>query len=155
MIVMDKALQEVLGYDKITLAQAAWEMFQVLQHHRSSMLSLFQVLFTEQVEFPNSPIRLGELISPPGGEYLFAIIQRETGVKNPNAIMWGVNAISSHVLHGAIMLCSAFGQQKLANQPFFKPDFKRRSLAILANAVITQVKASNIKWPICYRGDLG
>ncbi len=147
MKILESSLKETLSDPGPSINTAVWKLYCCFLDNSESFLSVFKVMLSNNVEFPDSPIRLGEFIGPPGGQLLFEIIQQKSSDTIPDtALLWAVHMISTHVLHSVLLYASPFGQQKLVDLPFCQPDFKQHSLNIFVDSILEKISDQNVDW---------
>lgn len=145
---LDNELKDSLLSDpSMTTKEAIWIIYQCFIKNGDSLLSIFRVMLTSGAEFPDSPIKVGEFIGPPGGAYLLDIIKREVGPSvNKGALLWAVHLLFSHLFHISVLICTEFGEQKLAKLPFFQDDYKKRTLDLFVESILTKIQEQGIDW---------
>lgn len=89
--------------DPATTESLSIELFKYFVSDIDNLKTAYK-LFLDSKRFPDMMNKEDDIIGPPGGRFFFDTLQKETGCKNQDDVIWAVRTIFSLVFHKALMV---------------------------------------------------
>lgn len=139
---MKNEIAKIYELEQTNCNRFVWLMYENLLKNGKSLLATYRMILSENLDYPQIETLDGELLGPPGGEYILKVITAEVGEDVPlKTRIWAMMALYVHIVYGAMMVSSSFGQQKLKSQPYYQESYKKKSTEFLVQSILNQVKA--------------
>ncbi len=133
-----------MAQDLPSVCQLAQRIFNYFIERRHEMKNSFKVILIESDHFPSQDDVATDHIGPPGGEILFAAIEREVGNKAPtSAKIWATKAIFSQITHLSLIVTSTWIRQRCGKMDVFEEAYQKKTFKHLVKALLDHIQGPN------------
>lgn len=138
---MEKDIAE-MGKDHPSVSQLTQRIFDYFTDRSFEMKNSFKVILTESTNEENLADVAEDHIGPPGGEVVFAAIERELGDKaTVEAKLWATRVIFSQITHLSLIVSSSWVKQRCGKMELFEKSYQKRTFKHLVKALLTHIQS--------------
>lgn len=142
---MEKDIAE-LAIDSPSVTELTLRIFDYFIERSFEMKNSFKIILTESTgDMPAQELDENH-IGPPGGEVLFAAIEREVGDKAPDAAkVWATRVIFSQITHFSLIVSSSWIQKRCTQLDLFGKEYQKLTFTNLVKALLSHIQSSDWK----------
>tara|TARA_R110000868_G_scaffold16687_11_gene74224 strand:- start:10018 stop:10650 length:633 start_codon:yes stop_codon:yes gene_type:complete len=131
-----------LAQDEPSVEALTQRIFDYFIERRHEMMNSFKIILTET----DSPEVIEQMpegrIGPPGGEVLFAAIDRQIGENAPNeAKIWATRAIFNQITHLSLIVSSTWIRQHCGNIELFEESYQKKNFKHVVKGFLAHIQS--------------
>lgn len=131
-----------MAHDQPDVYVLTQRIFDYFIERRHEMKNSFKVILTENENLPTPDEVPEDHIGPPGGEVLFAAIERQVGDKAPiEAKLWATKSIFSQVTHLSLIVSSTWIRQRCGKMDLFEESYQKKTFKHLVKALLEHIQS--------------
>ena len=144
---MEKEIAE-LALDRPSVTELTLRIFDYFIERSFEMRNSFKIILTEATGDMPSKELVDNHIGPPGGEALFAAIEREVGNKaSDDAKIWATRVIFSQITHFSLIVSSSWIKQRCTPLDILGKDYQKLTFKNLVIALLSHIQSSDWQKP--------